>query len=207
MKDWITQLMENFGYFGTFLLIALENIFPPIPSEVILTFGGFMTTRTEMTILGVVAYATAGSTAGAIILYGIGRLLNIDRLEKIIGRWGHILRVRIEDVHKANNWFNRYGYLTIFFCRMIPLIRSLISIPAGISNMKFRVFLPLTIAGTLIWNIILVWAGASLGESWEEVLRFMDIYSNITYTGIGLSTIVFATIWISKRRQKIKVKQ
>ncbi|MCT8976393.1 DedA family protein [Clostridium sp. CX1] len=207
MKDWITQLMENFGYFGTFLLIALENVFPPIPSEVILTFGGFMTTRTEMTILGVVAYATAGSTAGAVILYGIGRLLNIDRLEKIIGRWGHILRVRIEDVHKANNWFNRYGYLTIFFCRMIPLIRSLISIPAGISNMKFRVFLPLTIAGTLIWNIILVWAGASLGESWEEVLRFMDIYSNITYTGIGLSTIVFATIWISKRKQKIKVKQ
>ncbi|MDW8800057.1 DedA family protein [Clostridium sp. A1-XYC3] len=207
MKDWITQLMENFGYFGTFLLIALENVFPPIPSEVILTFGGFMTTRTEMTILGVVAYATAGSTAGAVILYGIGRLLNIDRLEKIIGRWGHILRVRIEDVHKANNWFNRYGYLTIFFCRMIPLIRSLISIPAGISNMKFRVFLPLTIAGTLIWNIMLVWAGASLGESWEEVLRFMDIYSNITYTGIGLSTIVFATIWISKRRQKIKVKQ
>lgn len=203
MENWITQLMENFGYFGTFLLIALENVFPPIPSEVILTFGGFMTTRTEMTIPGLVIYATAGSVVGAVILYGVGRILNINRLEKIIGRWGYILRIRVEDIHKANSWFNRFGYLTVFFCRMIPLIRSLISIPAGMANMKFRVFLPLTIAGTLIWNILLVWAGAALGESWEDVLSYVDIYSNITYIIIIIASIIFVMLFTLKRRDKL----
>ncbi|WP_106768997.1 DedA family protein [Paenibacillus faecalis] len=198
MENWITQFMEQFGYMGIFLMIALENLFPPIPSEVILTFGGFMTTYTSLTVPGVIIAATIGSVIGAIILYGIGLLLDVERLEKIIDRWGHILRVKKEDIHKADSWFDKYGHWTVFFCRMVPLIRSLISIPAGMSNMKFGLFLVFTTSGTLIWNIILVSLGAMLGESWEDIVAFMDVYSNIAYAVIAVAAIVFIVLFIRK---------
>lgn len=193
--------MEQFGYFGIFLMIALENVFPPIPSEVILTFGGFMTTYTDLTIPGVILAATLGSVIGAVILYGIGLLLDVERLEKIIDRWGHILRVKKEDIRRADAWFDKYGYWTVLFCRMVPLIRSLISIPAGMSNMKFGMFLLFTTLGTLIWNIILVSIGAALGESWEDILAFMDVYSNIAYAVIAVAAIVFVVLFIRKRKK------
>lgn len=205
MENWIINFMEQFGYLGTFLMILLENVFPPIPSEVILTFGGFMTTNTDMTVIGVVTSATAGSVAGAAILYGIGRLLNVNKLEKIISRFGNILRVKVSDIQKANSWFARYGYKAIFFCRMIPLVRSLISIPAGMANMKFNLFLLYTTAGTLIWNIVLVSVGAILGESWQSVLDFMNVYSSITYTILGLAFVVFCALWFLKRKRNLKI--
>jgi LPXTG-motif cell wall-anchored protein len=200
MQNWITDIMEQFGYLGVFLMIALENVFPPIPSEVILTFGGFMTTYTDLTVIGVIIAATLGSVVGAVILYGIGYLLNVEKLEKIIDRWGHILRVSKSDIHKADAWFDKYGYWTVLFCRMIPLIRSLISIPAGMSNMKFPLFLLFTTIGTLIWNIILVLVGAAVGDQWENIVHFMDIYSNITYTIIGLGIILFL-VWFFRRKK------
>ena len=169
MESWITNFMEQYGYIGVFLMIALENVFPPIPSEIILPFGGFMTTYTSMTVLGVIIASTAGSVVGAVILYGIGLLLDVERLEKIVDRWGHILRITKEDIHKADAWFDKYGNWTVLFCRMIPLVRSLISIPAGMSNMKFSLFLVYTFIGTLIWNIILVSVGAALGENWDRI--------------------------------------
>lgn len=205
MQEWIVEVMEQYGYIGIFLMIALENVFPPIPSEVILTFGGFMTTYTNLTVPGVVVFATAGSVAGAIILYGVGRLLNVERLESIVDRWGRILRVTKEDLHRASDWFNRYGYWTVLFCRMVPLVRSLISIPAGMSKMNFRLFLLFTIIGTALWNVILVSIGAILGESWDEILAFMDVYSHITYAVIGLSVVVFA-LWFYRKKSKSVVK-
>ncbi|WP_242833421.1 DedA family protein [Clostridium sp. BL8] len=185
-------------------MILLENVFPPIPSEVILTFGGFMTTNTGMTVIGVVTSATAGSVSGAILLYGIGRVFNVKKLEKIIIRFGHILKLKVSDIEKANSWFTRYGYKAIFFCRMVPLIRSLISIPAGMASMKFSLFVLYTTAGTLIWNIILVSAGAALGESWGEILGFMDVYSNITYGILGLGFVIFSGLWFLKRKPNLK---
>lgn len=131
MESWITSVMEQFGYFGIALLILLENVFPPIPSEVILTFGGFMTTKSDLTVLGVVVASTIGSVGGAVILYWIGRILNVERIERIIEKWGKYLRLTKEDVRKADAWFDKYGPWTVFFCRFIPLIRSLISVPAG----------------------------------------------------------------------------
>ncbi|KAA0545272.1 DedA family protein [Bacillus sp. BGMRC 2118] len=202
MQTWITDIMDQFGYIGILLLIALENIFPPIPSEVVLTAGGFMTTKTSLTIPGVIIAATLGSVLGAVILYGIGRLLDVKRLEKIVGRWGHILRVSKDDIYKADAWFDKYGYWTVLFCRMIPLIRSLISIPAGMSNMNFGLFLVFTTIGTLIWNIVLVCVGAAVGESWEDILYYMDIYSNIAYALIAIGGITFI-VWFF-RRKKVK---
>ncbi|MFD3258910.1 DedA family protein [Paenibacillus lentus] len=201
MENWITEFMEQFGYIGIFLLIALENVFPPIPSEVILTFGGFMTTYSSLTIVGVIIAATIGSVLGAVILYGAGYILNVDRLEAIIDKWGKYLRLKKEDIRKADAWFDKYGYWTVLFCRMIPLIRSLISIPAGMAKMKFGLFLLFTTIGTLIWNIVLVSVGAAVGGSWEKIVEFMDVYSNIAYALIGAGIIIFL-IWFIRRWKK-----
>ncbi|MCY1029763.1 DedA family protein, partial [Mammaliicoccus sciuri] len=106
----------------------------------ILTFGGFMTTKSDLTVLGVVVASTIGSVGGAVILYWIGRILNVERIERIIEKWGKYLRLTKEDVRKADAWFDKYGPWTVFFCRFIPLIRSLISVPAGMSGMNQWLF-------------------------------------------------------------------
>lgn len=201
MQEFIINLMEKFGYLGTFLLIFIENIFPPIPSEVILTFGGFMTRSTSMTVFGMVVAATLGAVLGAITLYYLGHLLNRDRLVEIVTKYGSVLRVKISDIDKAETWFIRYGNRTVFFCRMVPILRSLISIPAGMAEMKFQLFLLYTTLGTLIWNIILVSAGAILGENWERVLEFMDVYSSVAYAIIILGAAAFLlTLYLRKRK-------
>jgi len=201
MQEWITEFMNQFGYIGIFLLISLENIFPPIPSEIILTFGGFMTTYTNMSIPVVIGFATAGSVVGAIVLYRVGRFMDAKKLEGIINRWGHILRIKAKDIQKADSWFNRHGYLAVFFCRMVPIVRSLISVPAGMANMKFGVFMIYTIAGTLIWNTVLIIAGAMLGESWGKIVEFMDVYSYVTYVVLGLLAVGFILYLIIKKRR------
>ena len=200
MENWITDIMSQYGYIGIFLLIMLENIFPPIPSEVILTFGGYMTTQSSMTEMGVILVSTAGSIAGAVILYGIGRMLDVKRLEKIVDRYGRVLRLTRKDIYKADSWFDKYGIWTVLFCRLIPLIRSLISIPAGMSNMKFGLFLLFTTLGTLIWNTILVSVGAAVGDNWESIVGVMDVYSNIVYVLLVLAG--FAVIWWYLRFRK-----
>ena len=199
MEAWITDWMNQFGYLGVFLLILAENIFPPIPSEVILTLGGYMTTITSMTKLGIIIASTAGSVIGAAILYGIGLLLDVERLEKIIGKYGKFLRLTMKDIHKADAWFDKYGVWAVFFGRLIPLVRSLISIPAGMSNMKFGLFLLFTTLGTLIWNTVLVSVGAAVGDNWDEIVGYMDIYSNIVYALIAIGGIAFL-IWYFKKR-------
>nr|WP_263314846.1 DedA family protein [Mammaliicoccus sp. Marseille-Q6498] len=200
MESWITSVMEQFGYFGIALLILLENVFPPIPSEVILTFGGFMTTKSELNVVGVVIASTIGSVVGAVILYWIGRILNVDRVERIIEKWGKYLRLTKDDVRKADAWFDKYGPWTVFFCRFIPLIRSLISIPAGMSGMNQWLFLVLTTFGTLIWNFVLVLVGAKVGDNWHQIVNYMDVYSNIMYVIIAIGIIVFI-IWFVKKKK------
>lgn len=202
MQSWITDFMEQFGYLGIFLLMCIENVFPPIPSELILPFGGFMTTHTDLNVLGVIFSATGGSLLGAIILYGIGLLLDVERLLKIVDRWGKLLHVKKEDILKADAWFDQHGFWTVLFCRMIPFIRSMISIPAGMSNMKFVLFVFFTTVGTLIWNSILVGAGALLGKSWERVLYYMGIYSNVIYVVLGIMFIGILIYFMIKNKHK-----
>lgn len=158
-----------------------------------------MTTMTSMTKLGIIIASTAGSVIGATILYGIGLLLDVERLEKIVGKYGKFLRLTIKDIHKADAWFDKYGVWAVFFGRLIPLVRSLISIPAGMSNMKFGLFLLFTTLGTLIWNTVLVSVGAAVGDNWDEIVGYMDIYSNIVYTIIAICGIAFL-IWYFKKR-------
>lgn len=202
MEEWITSVMTDYGYFGIFLLILLENIFPPIPSEVVLTVGGFMTASTGMTMPGVIGASTAGSVSGALILYGLGRWLSVKRLEKIIEKYGKWLRLKKEDLHKADSWFDRYGVWTVFFGRLVPLIRSLISIPAGISGMKFWLFLLFTTLGTLLWNTVLVFVGEAVGENRQAIMHQLNIYSNVVYVILGLGAVWAAWYYVKKIRER-----
>jgi len=204
MGQWVTAMMEQFGYLGIFLMMTLENLFPPIPSEIILPFGGFMTIGSTLTYTGVLTAATLGALIGAMLLYCIGMILDVERLEKMVDRYGHLLRLKKTDIYKADEWFGKYGYWTVFFCRMVPLLRSLISIPAGMARMNFWVFMLLTAAGSIIWNSILIGIGTVLGENWHRVAAFMDVYSNIVYALI-LAGIIFFIIWYLKRRKGKKL--
>lgn len=199
MEQWIANIMEAYGYLGIFLLITIENLFPPIPSEVILTFGGFMTTTTKLTITGVVLSATFGSVAGAICLYGVGRFLSADRLEALIARYGVVLRLKPEDVRKAHAWFDKYGTWAVLIGRLVPLIRSLISIPAGSAKMKFVPFLMLTTIGSLVWNVALVCIGAAVGSSWETIVHYLDIYSNVVYVLLASCLVIVGFLFLRKR--------
>ncbi|WNQ11392.1 DedA family protein [Paenibacillus aurantius] len=199
MENWITSIMDEFGYAGIFLLIMLENLFPPIPSEVILTFGGFMTTSSTLTVTGVVIASTLGSVVGALLLYAVGRLLDVNRLERIVIRYGRILRLTPQDIRKADAWFSRYGAWTVLFCRLVPLVRSLISIPAGSTRMNLPAFLVLTTVGSLIWNLVLVRVGAAVGGNWEDIVAYMDVYSNIVYAGIVVLAGLAGFLFLKKR--------
>lgn len=200
LQDIIISIMNQFGYFGIAFLIAIENIFPPIPSEVILTFGGFMTTKSTMTVWGVILSSTVGSVLGAIVLYSIGRWLNPERLERwLSGRLGRILRLKKEDVQKADNWFSKRGKLTVFFCRFIPIVRSLISIPAGMARMNMGVFLLLTALGTALWNTVLVYLGMLFGASWETVAGYFNTYSILAAAVFAVVIVLFAFFYYNRR--------
>ena len=203
MQEAIIQIMNNFGYLGVFFLIAIENIFPPIPSEVILLFGGFMTTMSKMSIVGVIIASTLGSVLGGIILYYIGKILNKDRLKKIVrGKIGKILRLKEKDIDKADEWFDKKGNKTVFFCRFVPILRSLISIPAGMSEMKMSKFLIYTTIGSAIWNTVLTITGSIVGENWESIVDIFDKYSHITLIVLIILFVVFAIIFFKKRARK-----
>lgn len=202
MQEMIISFMESFGYFGVMALIAIENIFPPIPSEVILTFGGFMTTTTKLNIFLVILFATIGSVAGAIILYFLGRLLNKDRIEKIIsGKIGKVLRLKKADIEKADHWFDTKGYYTVFFCRFIPVVRSLISIPAGMSEMPFFKFIAFTIVGSLIWNTVLIVLGAVMGNNWHKIVEFIGIYSKFILLILIILFIIGMAYFYKKKKK------
>lgn len=202
METWIIDIMNQFGYIGIVLLILIENIFPPIPSEVILTFGGFMTTYTNLSIVGVIIASTVGAFAGALILYYVGRLLSPERIEKILsGKIGKILHFKKSDVDKACVWFNKKGKSTVLFCRCIPIVRSLISIPAGISKMNMGSFCLMTLIGTVIWNTVLVFLGVIVGSSWKNIVEGIDIYKNIILIALLIGAIIVTVLIIKKRKR------
>ena len=203
MQEIILSVMGKYGYVGVFLLIMIENVFPPIPSEVILLFGGFMTTYTKLSIFGMIVASTLGSLFGAIILYYIGKIFNKDRLKKIIsGKLGKILRLKVSDIDNADNWFDNKGNKTVFFCRFIPLIRSLISIPAGMSEMPMFKFLLYTLFGSLIWNTVLIIVGSVVGENWTKIVGILDTYSHIVVIILFIIVVVGVYLFYKRRSNK-----
>ncbi|MDR0919019.1 MAG: DedA family protein [Oscillospiraceae bacterium] len=200
MENFIIDFMDKFGYLAVFLLITLENIFPPIPSEIILTLGGFMTISTSMNVPVVILIATLGSVAGAIILYLVGRLISTERLEKILsGRTGRILHLNPEDVEKAKKWFLKCGNKAVFICRCIPIVRSLISLPAGSTKMSFAPFIVFTSAGTIIWNTVLVVLGRIAGNTWERIAGYFDTFSTIVLIVILIICAICGVLFLKAR--------
>ncbi len=203
MEQIIINIMEQVGYLGVFLLIAIENIFPPIPSEVILVFGGFMTTYTSLNIPIMILVATLGSLLGAIVLYYISKIFNKERLKRIVnGKIGKVLRLKASDIEKADKWFDTKGNKTVFFCRFIPIVRSLISIPAGMSEMPMQKFLLYTITGSLIWNTVLIIVGSIVGDKWETIVGYLDNFSNIILIILAIIFVVALYYWFVIRKKK-----
>lgn len=200
LQYWMVSLMNHYGYLGIAFLILIENLFPPIPSEVILTFGGFLTTYTNMHLIGVILSSTVGSVFGAVILYEIGKLLPISKLESIVsGKIGKLLHFKKEDVSHAVEWFDSKGNYTVFFCRFIPIVRSLISIPAGMAHMHFSKFFLLTSFGSLIWNTVLVTLGAVAGASWQKAAGYFHSYSQAGKLVLVGFTLICLFFYIKRR--------
>lgn len=199
MDHWILDVMSRYGYLGLALLIMAENLFPPIPSEIILTFGGFMTTYTRMHIPGAVLSATVGSVGGALILYQAGRFLSPDRLDTLLsGKLGRILHLKKADIQKAADWFDSRGNYTVFFCRFIPIVRSLISIPAGMADMALGRFLWRTVAGSFLWNLILICAGAAAGTSWQKAVQYFGSYTQAAKIVLGVGALVGGVVLVRR---------
>ncbi|WP_404320406.1 DedA family protein [Arthrobacter luteolus] len=200
VAQWAVDIMEAIGAPGAGLAIALENLFPPLPSEVILPLAGFAASQGNFSLVEALIWTTLGSLLGAWALYGLGAWLGRDRMRAIVAK---VPLVDIEDVDKVEAWFNRHGYKAVFFGRMIPIFRSLISIPAGIEKMPMLKFLGLTFAGSLIWNSIFVFSGFFLGESWHIVEEYAGIFQKIVIAAVLVGGIWYLTTKIrSYRRRK-----
>lgn len=180
MNTTIIDFISNYGYVAVAILIAVENIFPPIPSEVILTFSGFLSLSAHLSIGGLIIASTIGALIGALVLYFFGKLISFETLERLIqGKWGKILHFKMEHLEKAQKFFNRHGSSTAFWGRFLPVIRSLISIPAGMAGFSLKKFLLFTSAGSLIWNTALIMVGRTAGSSWQQFSGIIEEYSFI----------------------------
>ena len=180
---WVVDAMELLGAAGAGLMVAVENLFPPIPSEVILPFAGFAAARGDFTLVAALAWTTGGSLLGAIVLYLAGRRLGADRTKRLLCR---APLVDGEDVEKAQDWFARHGPKAVFLGRMVPLVRSFVSLPAGTEGMGALRFVVLTAAGSFIWNAAFILAGYELGREWERVEPYATAAQVVVLAAVGL---------------------
>jgi len=203
MQELMLNMVNSFGYFGVFFLIFIENVFPPIPSEIVLLFGGAATVTTSLEIIWVIVCSTLGSVAGALVLYFLGHIFQADRLKRLFaGRFGQITRLRPRHVEMAESWFVKYEKKAVLICRCIPIVRSIISVPAGFSKMNIPLFLLLTTVGSAVWNTILTCIGAFLGRSWEAALPFISGYSRVVLIVCVAAAIAAVAYYIVKRIKK-----
>jgi membrane protein DedA with SNARE-associated domain len=198
IAGWAVSVMEALGAPGAGLLIALENLFPPLPSEVILPLAGFSASQGNLSLVAALVWTTAGSVAGAIVLYWIGALIGRDRLRRIVAR---MPLLKLSDVDRTEAWFARHGTKAVFFGRFVPIFRSLISVPAGVERMRFGVFLLYTALGSAIWNTVFVVAGYVLGENWHVIESSVGVYSKIVLAAVAVAAVVFVINRIRRNRR------
>jgi membrane protein DedA with SNARE-associated domain len=190
MAQWVINTIEATGYVGIIFLMFLENVFPPIPSELIMPLAGYMVSQGQQNFVGVVIAGTAGSVLGTIPLYYAGYFLGAERVRRFADKHGRWLTVSREDLDRAKGWFDRHGALAVLICRVVPALRSLISIPAGIASMNLLAFLAFSTAGAAIWTTLLVYTGYVLGAKFEEVGQYLNPVSYVVLGIILLSYIV-----------------
>ena len=178
MFEWILHIIESGGYAGIFFLMILENLFPPIPSELVIPLAGFAAAKGDLNIIGVLIATVSGGLVGSIPWYFLGRLYGIERLKKLTYRFGRALTLSANDVDAAQSWFKKHGHLAVFFGRLMPTVRTLISVPAGIARMPFGRFLVYSFFGTAIWTMMLLFFGYVLESQYETMSKYIDFVSN-----------------------------
>lgn len=195
VAGWAVDIMERLGGPGAGLVIAAENLFPPLPSEVILPLAGFTASQGTFTVPGAIAWTTAGSVIGALFLYTLGAVFGRERFRAV---WGRLPLVDMNDLDRTEAWFSKHGNKAIFFGRMVPIFRSLISIPAGIERMPLLAFTALTTAGSLIWNTIFIIAGYQLGENWHLVEQYAGVFQKIVIVVVAAAVVWFVATRVRK---------
>jgi membrane protein DedA with SNARE-associated domain len=192
---WVVETMEAFGYLGIVFLMFLENVFPPIPSELIMPLAGFTAAKGDLSLVGVILAGILGSVLGALPFYAVGRAVGSERIREWTARWGKYFLVKVEDYDLAVSWFHRYANLTVLFCRVIPAVRSVISAPAGVAKMNFAVFMIYSTIGMTVWTVLLGYLGFVLGENWHKVTEFIDPGSKI----VAAIVLLFAAAFVVRR--------
>ncbi len=190
LTDWIISVIDAIGYLGVALLVALENIFPPIPSEVVLPAAGLASSRGDALLVGMIIAATIGSLVGAWALYLIAAAIGEPRLYALIAKYGRWLGVKPKDLERADAWFDGHSTFAVLICRCVPLIRSLVSVPAGFRRMNPAQFTLYTAIGSLVWNSVLIGAGYKLGDNWEQVAEWVG-----TFQYLVVAVILAAVAW------------
>ena len=188
MTDWIIQIITDLGYLGIFLVMLAESLFPPIPSELIIPFAGFAAANGDLNLFGVLAAATVGAVVGMLPWYYAGRLFGLERVRYLADRFGRVMAFNADEIDMAVGWFRRFGPIIVLFGRLIPLIRTLISIPAGLSRMSLPVFLLASTTGALVWNTFLTMAGYLLHEHYEVIEVVLD---PLSYIVLGLVVVLY----------------
>lgn len=199
LTEWIISIMEQLGYLGIALLMFLDNVFPPIPSEIIMPSAGYTASQGELLLTGVIIAGCIGSLVAAALLYWVGYKFNHEAIFRFVDRYGKYLFIKSEDVKKALQWFEQYGHRIVFFGRMIPAVRSLISIPAGMSRMPFLKFMFYSSLGTIIWTTFLACVGFYFGEN-QALMH--QIFSQVGY--VIITIVVLVLLWHIYRKLKNK---
>ena len=197
--EWATDIIDRLGYPGVGALVALENVIPPIPSEVILPLAGFQADQGDFNLFLLIVVATVGSIVGAMILYTVGAVLGEDRIRRLVGRFGKYVLVTTGDIDKATSWFKRHGRSAVFFGRLVPVVRSLVSIPAGVDKMPLGSFLIYTAVGSAIWNTILIVAGYLLGTQYDRVEGFVKVFQYVVIAAVLVAVAYFVYRRLGRR--------
>jgi membrane protein DedA with SNARE-associated domain len=198
---WVQGVIRAMGYIGLGLVMFLENVFPPIPSEAVLPMAGWLAYEREggFTLWGVTLVGAIGSVAGALVFYGLGYWFGETRVRELLRRFGKWFLLSEDDFDTALTWFDRYGEYVIFFGRMVPIVRSLISIPAGIASMNLGRFSIYTAVGTALWSFLLGFAGYQLGRNWPLVIEWMGRYEKVV---LGLAIVAVVVFVVQRLRQR-----
>ncbi|MTH35324.1 DedA family protein [Paracoccus limosus] len=195
MFDWVVSTIDSWGYLGVFLLMVAEHLFPPIPSEVIMPLAGFLAAQGKLSLGLTILIGTLGSTVGTMTWYFIGMWIGEARIKRFAGRYGRLMALSPADIDNARGWFERHGAAAVFFGRMIPAIRTLISVPAGLARMPFGKFLVFTAAGSAVWTAALTFAGLLLHENYTRVEGYVDPLSKLVVIAVVAAYLYRVVTW------------
>ncbi len=202
IKIWVENIISTMGYPGLYIVMFVENVFPPIPSEVVLPLAGSLTLSGRFSITLITIVGMLGSLTGAFLFYGIGKWVGEERVRNFIGKYGKFALISVDDFDTSLKWFDKYDDWVIFFSRMVPIVRSLISIPAGVASMNLTKFSIYTILGTALWSFILSFAGRLLGEQWPVITEYINTYQDIVLVVGVIVVVAFLVNRLIKMKKK-----